>query len=669
MLVVSPPDVAAKGLAVDEIDITPIVESLGLLPNDQLDELLAELVEHVRNMTLGKHAANAQCRLLLGAKGVGKSTLMLALEHVLARTLPRTVVTVFVDAHEAAKSRQQTPVDVACAAVLEKLGLSLDPPKDPVALQHQLAANGLFAVLLVDDLHKLFKEATDINTQWMKELFAMGNLGPVTAPDTNAAARRLLVVATGSDAHLRALCFEKLPCSYPGIKQQFPLYPTSFDLNSTRYIVRTLQPVLQRDAFKALWRCACPKAKAGLGLSVNDAFMATGGNMCAIGHLASRSWDKLTSHIPAGLGSSVHRNVLAAVARTLQVRLEARWDGRTPWLLVEWLALTSIKQENSSAFQDDTQLSLALYAAADAGLLLFDDGEESKVCFALPLIAQFLLHELAKTPLPLWFTPHLRLCLRFPFSHLGDHAEQILRRCLAEREGLDPGPDGILKLGMPTQNRTTFTLPDGTDLLKGIFKESPDTFGNDVIWVKLNGTELTVNRWQVKLGCGDMSDWQQVVNELVGPEAKFDAAMARQLSRLIMEPHGKPTSFCVNCVLITTRPLSENIQKSITELGVKNALASCNPAEEKPAAQPKDKKPAAAAAAAAKDTAGHVKKEKKTAAAVAFKPVNFTFELKLAEDVRELLGDAVVAWARDTAGLTWAGAEDEGETDDDSEKE
>ena len=80
-----------------------------------------------------------------------------------------------------------------------------------------------------------------------------------------------------------------------------------------------------------------------------------------------------------------------------------------------------------------------VYQAADDGSIYFhDDDTTPSITFTAPVLAAYMVQLVRKVDLS-WLTPHLRLALVFPYGVLGIEAEEVLRRCVAERLlGEDP---------------------------------------------------------------------------------------------------------------------------------------------------------------------------------------------------------------------------------------
>ncbi len=201
--------------------------------------------------------ANGFCRLVLGGKGVGKSSLLSGLaECASERFRHRGLVAVPLDGTEC----RILPVDVISRACNVRLRASAPDGRrlGVGALAAALAKKGLFVLLLVDDVQEVFAYHPD-GAKAVAELTALGG----------STAGRVYVVMTGRSSVAGRLCFGTLRMGSDEAAK-FRWYYSGRDMNDTctKYNAVTINPFLGADFRDALDAMRCRLNKLGLRVPV-----------------------------------------------------------------------------------------------------------------------------------------------------------------------------------------------------------------------------------------------------------------------------------------------------------------------------------------------------------------------------------------------------------------
>jgi hypothetical protein len=243
-------------------------------------------------------------------------------------------------------------------------------------------------------------------------------------------------VVGGSAPYARAMAFGKLPVD----ELAFPSYGgKACNLNSERFAVRVLGPLLSRETFEA-FVATTSAGKKRSAESLAAAFVATGGvhrRLDAMEALIRENKTiptddklyKITSHI-----SKFEALLLAMLAELTRCHEAAGGRGTVlddPWALVNWIKWDDLPAALHAMPQSER------YKTADDGAIIYEQSEAGdRVRFVSPLHAIILSERKrpASGGTSAWFDARARAALRYPYSVLGIEAEDILRRCIVEQQ-------------------------------------------------------------------------------------------------------------------------------------------------------------------------------------------------------------------------------------------
>ncbi len=193
-------------------------------------------------------------RLLLGCKGVGKSSLLEALIKFLPdlfKEQESQMVAIFHDYQpvKMMKNGNISPPPLPSDIILEYLEEHGKFTKDefniyqkkiqkhPSYLEKLLANKNLFAICVFDEMQNVY--LNKYGSRVISELFVLGGL-------LNG---RVYIILTGNMKDLRALCFDNLDESD---RIKFPGYIPGSNLNSTKFKPKTIKPMMNKEDFEGL---------------------------------------------------------------------------------------------------------------------------------------------------------------------------------------------------------------------------------------------------------------------------------------------------------------------------------------------------------------------------------------------------------------------------------
>eukprot|EP00698_Gefionella_okellyi_P019035 TRINITY_DN5781_c0_g1_i1.p1 TRINITY_DN5781_c0_g1~~TRINITY_DN5781_c0_g1_i1.p1 ORF type:complete len:383 (-),score=52.34 TRINITY_DN5781_c0_g1_i1:199-1347(-) len=175
-------------------------------------------------------------RLLLGRKGVGKSTLLNELQNQCKVSFPDITCIYKTYGGELTVTLVEHIVNELHLAPQNVMKPHLDASERVGQLEQELTATNTFIFLAVDEIQHVFQDRTDRGRQIIAEIAAIGD----------SRGGRIHCIITGSSRHLRQLCFAKLSEEHTA---KFPAY-SAMDMNSTKVTARWIYPFLDANTFQ-----------------------------------------------------------------------------------------------------------------------------------------------------------------------------------------------------------------------------------------------------------------------------------------------------------------------------------------------------------------------------------------------------------------------------------
>jgi hypothetical protein len=387
--------------------------------------------------------ANRFRRLVLGRKGVGKSTLLKQLARCARERFgKRELVTVELKG----SSCNDLPVDVICRACGVRLRQAAPGESRVDALDAALEAKRLFVFLLLDEVQHIFARHP-AGGDAIAELTELG--------DSDAG--RVHVIMTGSGSVARRLCFGKLRMGSDEALQY--RWYSGCDMNSTKYNAVTIYPFLGPDFVGALdaMRRGCGRSldQATAEGNVTELYLQTSGvasTMVAVlnkGDVARDGWSGGLRSCAADelqllqcVADSVVSGEFSSVAADSEgdASLDSGTGDTLPRALCglsSWTSLDTVLADFARVRRGDIRDFVSgsngpgprLFDLIDAGFLhlrLHGGGLEAlqfDVRFGGPVLALDVMRSLSSST-----SEHLGaaavLSLRHPVLHLSDLAEQ-----------------------------------------------------------------------------------------------------------------------------------------------------------------------------------------------------------------------------------------------------
>lgn len=552
--------------------------------------LVEDIGSLVGGLDRGELEGNAFGRLVIGPKGTGKSSFLQAL--VLAtQHLSRHILAVWCDVGSTHKSMLARSPSRVIAHALQLAVPTIKIPAvcedDVVLMLNFLAKLGLRLFLVLDEFPVVFSLPADEGAAWTTQVYQMGQRA--SKPATH------LCVIGGSAPYARAMCFGHLPVD----PHAFPSYNgKACNLNSERFSVRMLGPLLSREAFEAFLSHSAPQKKRSSEALV-AAFVATGGvhrRLAAMHALMRENKPIPTSDKLYKITAQISKfePLLSAMLSALtDSHEEAAGEGtvlNNPWALVNWIKWDAL----SVLLRDMPQPER--YQAADDGAIIYEQSEAGdRVRFVSPLHAIILSERTrAAGGGPAWFDARARAALRFPYSVLGIEAEDILRRSMVEQQWDlttqtvgSGGGDGtfcdlqqVVTWTKKTKTRLArinaikcgdvlLTTASPDDIPWGVaLKETPDRAGADlIIFIRKPEptpepkSELIQARLQVKLGDSTLglSETAVIIAKLTSGRKNVEGFLKRTKHLKLMK---------VQLYLLTTRRCTEGTVHACASAGV-----------------------------------------------------------------------------------------------------
>ena len=481
---------------------------------------ISEFSYLARTLDFGRLSGNGSCRLVVGPKGTGKSTLLQALV-IAVQMLATSTIAIYVDASKVAEFK--SPLQVISDGIKGLLPKETNLPDFDAAVEAGdvgealdiINAMGLRILLVIDEYHTVYSLSRELGGIWTLQIYKLG------LRDVHGH----LVILSGSAPYMRSLCFGHSPPNNP----MFPSYMGKYqNLNSGRFQVRAIHPISDENDLKeylATLKLEPPIKKLLNRKEVlNWIYVTSGGIYRLIDPaiqqlLATRQVISVSASYEQGHLYKVNGNIDNYEGLYAAMIAAMTSEGQTtddPWLFTQWTNWpVQIIMEKKDR-----------YNAVDAGAILLEETSVSdRVRFAIPLQALLTIERgLCKSECPVWFDAYARLCLRYPYGTLGIDAEAVLRKSIMSTSwDIDLSEVGVydkshsvvdytLHVDSTGSQHVTYddqrgneqtVQVDNSKILNTPMREVPDRRGADIVILKRDsdGNQI-MYRIQVKLGTG-----------------------------------------------------------------------------------------------------------------------------------------------------------------------
>jgi len=468
-----------------------------LLYSDRTDAV-AELSLILRDLDSGKLTGNSSNHLLIGPKSVGKTSFLQGLVFAMQK-LGKSTLSAYIDVSK--HSHREGPYDLIFD-IFEKMlpddawqelnALKLTRLSNLEKLMIFLEKMKWRIFLVLDEYSVVYTLPAEQGRKWIMQLSSIGNWSSSSNP--------VNVILSGSAPYLRSLCFGKMVLDDIS-RRDFPSYSgRANNLNSDRFHVIDIKPLyLKSDLIEAYHQLF---GKRPTPRQLCNFYLYTGGylrNFSAYRRIVRRK-DKLLMSTYSNrfcFKITKHRKryerILNAMLRTLfpeeeGVHLAGLYSD--PWRLmapIDVNDLEGLSDSNPRVF----------YEGSDSGAFLYQQtNERDTLQFSHPIACLILREPPVRPAWPRWFTSHMRVCLRYPYSILGMRAEEVVRRSMGEKDwGLGPikfptnsQSRGGIKMKLIFEGKSRLKIRriqfpvDFSSLPYGIpLQEIPDCKGADVV--------------------------------------------------------------------------------------------------------------------------------------------------------------------------------------------
>lgn len=209
-------------------------------------------------------------RLLMGRKGVGKTTLLHAIQRGAEKLCTPMLLCVYVTYEEC----RVEPLQAIRSALQQQYRL-----KVPASVAHVselvtwLLKQQRVLFLVIDELQVMFTKAFTTS-----EELARTALSQVVSIGSSQHGR-IHCILSGSSAWLRRLCFHKMTPEQLAVKKEFVHYELASDMNSTKYSACWIHPFAAASDFQAAVKLLmADEDEHQLPSDLAEVYLHTGGN-------------------------------------------------------------------------------------------------------------------------------------------------------------------------------------------------------------------------------------------------------------------------------------------------------------------------------------------------------------------------------------------------------
>eukprot|EP00731_Ephydatia_muelleri_P031126 Em0022g640a len=448
---------------------------------------------------------NGFCRLLLGHKGVGKTTLLDCIAKAAHSVYGKQNLIVCCTAFNC-----KPVAGFPSTAIAKSIGVS---NKTIVQLNSYLEKVDKFVLFIADELDSVFSSEPSIGHAIIGEIAEIGD----------SRVGRMHCIISGSSSHLRQLCFCKLPADY---EKKFPSYSKRFDLNSTKFSARWIHPFLEKDDFCKVVRLLRKDSPEPDEPAMVNIYLQTGGNarhMQNMVQLDTMNVDSYSLSLKSVSESAYDLSVLKGVLNCVTDFMpdcENSLERMAQW--TRYVTLASVENlDQIRSLEGDFKRSI--YNLSDRGLLRFKDDFDATTMVSLgtPRIC-LELNRSDKCDL----SAREATALLFPHGKLSQTAEDVAMRFLIKQakqwiqsDHIVLKHDGCELLAISKCNKPevrNLHSMSMDDIVNCFWKEYPDSFGADAVFNEAKqGDTVISHRIQLKLGKSRImnADAEGIVNK------------------------------------------------------------------------------------------------------------------------------------------------------------
>lgn len=472
-------------------------------------------------------------RMLLGRKGIGKTTLLRSLAN--AATYVLHIPTIFIDYTNPRCA--QLPSEL----IRSRFGFTCEKGFDNVDLE--LERTGKYVFLLIDEFVNVFGSSCEIGQDIVGELMEIGgsHLG------------RVHCIVSGSSSKLRQLCFGKLP---EGDRGLYPNY-SGLDMNSTKFSAQWIFPFIDYDEYRNVVARLYGDKDEG---DILQSYFETSGNLRLMENFFDNGWaDSYTT----GLRQLDHEEVefmtcLYQCVCDLQPLDEN--GGARYWTM--FIPFATLRYEMTRRDPKYIENKSLIYNLADKGHIRYND-RHSIDGPAISLGGPRIFLELS--PYANTLTCKEAAALHYPVGSLSELAETTAMKFIAMKSSVFQWGDivthevrELVIVGTPKYAHQQYIGNlDMHKVVNRLWKELPDKYGADALVLRQFSeafpNHVNAHRIQLKLGKSEIDEdtAEKIIQRFNLMRQDFEQALADSANITVVQQF---------LYLITTRPMRMEIK-------------------------------------------------------------------------------------------------------------
>ena len=423
-------------------------------------------------------------RLLLGRKGVGKSTLLKCIAEAAKSVYSNKNLIVCSTSYISAN-------DIKLPSTIIESTIGTSEQRSIQDLNGYLSTSNKFVLFIADELDSVFFSQNDLGQHIIGEIAHIGD----------STEGRIHCIISGSSSRLRQLCFRKLPDE--DVKR-FPNYKC-IDLNSTKFSARWIHPFLEKDDFSKVLRMVTQDGTKLEEADMTNIYIQTGGNARHISEIVrspSMSVDSYSLSIKADI-SADEKFLLQAVLTCADIMPECDNELEKVTLWTRYVNLPTVCDQIKQ-LPEGGDITKLLYNLADRGLLRLNDHFDrvhyaNSVSLGTPRIyMQLKMGDKCNLSI------QEGVALLYPVGPLSALAEEVAMRFLIEKAEewirIETAHGHLTNKMLRQLELKKLNSMNKDDLVNCFWKELPDAYGTDAVFLENKDNRFVFHRIQLKLG-------------------------------------------------------------------------------------------------------------------------------------------------------------------------